>query len=105
MKQRRKFTREFKLSVITELEAGKTVAQLSREHDIHPSLIGRWKKEVQQDPEKAFRGNGNACKAEARVSELEKLVGQLYAENALLKKALTSLEQRLHEQRRKNIRR
>lgn len=105
MKQRRKYTREFKLSVITELEAGKTEAHLSREHDIHPSLIGRWKKELQQDPENAFQGNGNAYKAETRISELEKLVGQLYAENALLKKALTSLEQRLHEQRRKNIRR
>ena len=105
MKQRRRYTREFKLSVITELEAGKKLAQLSREHDIHTSLIGRWKKELQQDPESAFQGNGNTYKAEARVSDLEKLVGQLYAENALLKKALTSLEQRLYEQRRKNIRR
>ena len=100
MKPRRKYTREFKLSVLRELEAGKKLAQLSRENELHPSLITRWKKEHHQHPETTFQGNGNTYKTEARISELEKLVGQLYAENALLKKALSNLEQRLQEQRR-----
>ena len=100
MKPRRKYTPEFKLSLLRELEAGKQLAQLCRENDLHPSLVTRWKKERQQHPETAFQGNGNTYKTEARISELEKLVGQLYAENALLKKALSNLEQRLQEQRR-----
>ena len=103
MKTRRKYTREFKLSVLRELESGKKLVQLSRENELHPSLITRWKKDWQQNPETAFQGNGNTYKAEARISELERMVGQLYAENALLKKALTNLEQRLQEQRRKIV--
>ena len=103
MKTRRKYTREFKLSVLRELDAGKGLAQLSRENELHSSLITRWKKEQQQHPETAFQGNGNTYKAEARNAEMERLIGQLYAENALLKKALSNLEQRLQEQRRKIV--
>jgi transposase len=105
MKTRRNFTREFKLSVLRELESGKNVAQLSRENNLYPSLIGRWKKELQNDPENAFQGNGNTYKDIARIAELEKLVGRLYAENSLLKKALTNLELHLQEQRKKSTRR
>lgn len=99
MKTRRKLTRDFKLTVLRELESGKKVAQLCREYVIHPSLIGRWENEYQKDPENAFQGNGNTYNEKARISELEKLIGQLYAENTLLKKALTNLEMRLQEQR------
>jgi len=105
MKTRRIFTRNFKLSVLRELESGKNVAQLSRENNLHPSLIARWKKEHQNDPKNAFQGNGNTYKDSARIAELEKLIGRLYAENSLLKKALTNLELHLQEQRKKNSRR
>lgn len=44
LKQRRKFTRDFKLQVIREIEAGKSIAQAAREHQLHPTLIGRWQK-------------------------------------------------------------
>ena len=40
MRTRRKFTREFKLSVVNELES-KSFAQVCREHDIHPSLLSK----------------------------------------------------------------
>ncbi len=93
-KKRRRFTREFKISVINELDAGKPLGQLSREHNLHPTLISRWKREYNRDPESAFRGNGKP--AESKVAELERLVGQLYAENAFLKKAL----ERLRKERR-----
>ena len=36
---RRHFTSEFKLSVIAELEPGKLITQVAREHSIHPSMI------------------------------------------------------------------
>ena len=91
MKRRRKYTREFKISVITELDSGKTIAQVSREYNLHPSMITRWKKEYNRDPESAFRGNGISKSKESRIAELERLVGQLYAENAFLKNALERL--------------
>jgi transposase len=40
--KRRLFTREFKLQVLREIQAGKSVAQASREHQLHPTLISKW---------------------------------------------------------------
>jgi len=91
-KIRRRYTREFKLSVIRELESGITVSELARKHNIHPALPRRWMKEYYEDPANSFSGNGNTYKLEARNAELERLVGQLYAENDFLKKAITNLE-------------
>ncbi len=85
-KMRRRYDREFKISVVAELESGKPLAQIAREHGIHPSLPCRWRSELAENPERAFAGNGNRCKYEARISELERLLGQDHAENELLKK-------------------
>lgn len=35
----RRFTRDFKLQVLREIETGKSIAQAPREHEIHPNLI------------------------------------------------------------------
>ena len=105
MKRRRTYMRDFKISVIREVESGKTLAQVSRENEIHPSLVVKWKKEYFRDPENAFRGNGKAYKEQARTAELERLVGQLYAENEFLKKALTRLEGKTKEEEVKEARR
>jgi transposase len=91
---RRRFTRDFKLQVIREVEAGKPVAQAAREHQLHPTLIRRWQHEHQQYTDQAFMGHGHLYKYEARIAELERLIGQLTMENALLKKALLRLEAR-----------
>jgi len=40
---RKRYTREFKLSLIRELESGKKLGQISRENNIHPNMISRWK--------------------------------------------------------------
>ena len=91
MKRRRTYTRDFKISVIREVESGKTLAQVSRENEIHPSLVVKWKKEYFRDPENAFRGNGRAYKEQTKMAELERLVGQLYAENEFLKKSIDQI--------------
>ena len=90
--KRRQFTKEFKLQVIREIEAGKSVAQAAREHQLHPNTIIKWRQLHQQYAERAFAGNGQTYKDEARIAELERLVGQVTMENSLLKKALSRLE-------------
>lgn len=90
--KRRQFTREFKLQVIHELEAGKALAQAAREYQLHPSLLAKWRTAHRHYAERAFAGNGHRYRDEARIAELERLVGQLAMENALLKKALLRLE-------------
>jgi transposase-like protein len=98
MSTRRKFTRDFKVSVIREIENGKTPAEVCRQHQIDQSVLSNWRKEYEADPVNAFSGCGNTYKVEAKVAEYERLVGQLYAENAFLKKALSMLETRFAEQ-------
>jgi len=39
--KRREFTREFKLSVISEVDAGKSLAQVARKYQLDPSLSGK----------------------------------------------------------------
>jgi len=98
MKRRRQYTRDFKIGVIREVESGKTLAQVSRENGISPSLIVKWRKQYFDDPENAFRGNGKTYKENARIAELERLLGQLYIENEFLKKALARLEGKIKEE-------
>ena len=92
--RRRVFSRDFKLQVIRELEAGKTQAQVSREHQINQHLLSRWYRQHRQQKEHAFPGKGWAADTEAaRIAELERMVGRLTMENALLKKVLQKLEE------------
>jgi len=98
-KTRRRYDREFKISIIAELESGKPLAQVAREHGIHPSLPCRWKVELAENPERAFSGNGKRYKYEARIAELERLLGQAHAENELLKKAFAMTQKKIMEER------
>jgi transposase len=89
---KRKFTKDFKLKVIQEIEAGKSAAQASRGYQIKDNLIYRWLSEYKQNPDKAFSGKGRSFTHEARVAELERMIGRLTMENELLKKALARLK-------------
>lgn len=99
--RRRRFTREFKHSVIQEIDAGKSIAVICRENDIHPGMVSRWRKEYEAYPETAFSGNGKLFKDEARIAELERKVGQLYLENEFLKKVLEASQQRTKEEKKR----
>ena len=78
--------REFKISVVSELESGKPLAQIASEHGIHSSIPYQWQDELAENPERANSSNGNRCKYETMIAELERLLGQAHAENELLKK-------------------
>jgi transposase len=80
-KPRKKYTREFKISLIHLIDSGTPLAQVARENGIHPNLVTKWKRQYAKDPNKAFSGNGNTYTAEARIAELERLLGKTYAEN------------------------
>lgn len=90
--KRRRFSKEFKLHVIREVEAGKSMAQAAREQELHPNLIRNWQRQYATYAEQAFAGNGNRYTEAAKLAELERLIGQLTSENAFLKKVLTRLE-------------
>jgi transposase len=91
--KRRQFSREFKLRILAEVESGKTVAQVAREHQIHPITITKWRKDHREYGSNAFAGNGTTYKYEARIAELERALGQMTMENSFLKRALLTFEQ------------
>ena len=85
-KKRKQYSREFKIQIIREIESGTPVAQVARQNEIHESLIHKWKKQYSADPQNAFSGPGRASTQEAKIADLERTIGQLYLENAFLKK-------------------
>ena len=40
---RRKFSAEFKLRAVRPVEAGASVAAVARRHEIHPTLLSKWR--------------------------------------------------------------
>jgi transposase len=90
--KRRVFSRDFKLQVLREIEAGKSQAQVAREHQVNQQILTRWHREHREQKERAFPGKGWAVPSdEARIAELERMVGRLTMENDLLKKVLQKL--------------
>ena len=97
---KRRFSREFKLSILDELETKKMV-EVCREHDLSPSTVSCWKKDYEANPKEAFKGHGRIWKEDAKIAQYERLVGKLYAENAFLKKVYERLKQEIAEEKRK----
>ena len=92
--KRRVFSREFKLRIVREILAGKTQAQVSREHQINEYTLSRWCRAYRKNKDRAFPGKGWVSHAEeARIASLERMIGRLTMENDLLKKALQKLEE------------
>lgn len=80
------------LKVIREVEAAKSQAQVAREYQITENTISKWRRQHRQYQESAFAGRGHAYTDEARMHELERMVGRLTMENDFLKKLLLKLE-------------
>lgn len=98
MAKRRKYSRKFKMSLIEQSKV-RPVTELSKEHNIHPTVIYRWKKEYEINPIRAFAGHGKICKLESKVAQYQQLVGKLYAEVDFLKKITEALKIKLAEEK------
>ena len=76
--EKRKFSREFKVEAAKLVkERGVTIAQASRDLDVHPSVLRRWVLELSSDPLTAFPGHGQmkADQAEIVRSETSRTTG------------------------------
>ena len=89
--KRRDFTKEFKLKVLAELDGGMGMAQISRKYGINttPSVAGE--NNFVNIKTKPLPAAARPYTDEARIAELERMVGRLTMENDLLKKALQRL--------------
>lgn len=94
---RRQFTADFKRNILLELET-KSLTEVCREHCLHPSTVSTWRSDYERNPKEAFKGHGNLWKPEAKIAQLERTLGALYAENELLKKTLEMVKERQAEE-------
>ncbi len=65
---------------------------MAREYQITETTISKWRRQHRQYQDRAFAGRGHAYTDEARMHELERMVGRLTMENDFLKKLLQKLE-------------
>lgn len=86
-KTRRRYSREFKLEAVRQLQEGRRLADVARELEVDAQVIRRWVQQVEIDPQTAFPGNGRAPREEEELQRLRKEVAQLRAERDFLKKA------------------
>lgn len=98
MATKRRFTKEFKFSILQELET-KRLAEVCRANNLNSSTVCGWKRSYDKNPQEAFKGHGNVWKDEAIIARYERKIGQQVLEIDLLKKAYESLKQRLEEER------
>ena len=94
-RQRRKFSAEFKASVVLELIAGKkSLAEASRAYNIKDTVLSRWKQEFMSRATQVFEQPQDLQEKEARIAELERMVGKLTMKVELQKKVLNMGEPR-----------
>ncbi len=84
---RRKFSREFKVEAVRQLEAGRRLAEVARDLGVHATVLRRWKDQVAVDATTAFPGNGRMREPEEELRRLQRENAQLRAERDFLKKA------------------
>ena len=85
--QRRKFSREFKHEAVRLIkERGVSVAQASRDLDVHQTMLRKWVKDFGGDPVNAFPGHGQMKPGQLELTRLRREVARLKAERDILKK-------------------
>lgn len=88
-KTRKKFSNEFKAKVALEAIKGyKSLVELSKEYQVHPNVIGNWKKELLEGLPDIFDHTNNNPKEENNelIEQLYKQIGKQQVELEWLKK-------------------
>ena len=88
MATRKKYTREFKQDAVRLVtEQGYNQSEAARNLGIDRGMLGRWVKELQEDENEAFRGNGKLTAEGEELRRLREENRRLKLEREVLKKA------------------
>ena len=89
--ERKKYDKEFKLTVVElSLLRGK-VKEVAEEYGIDPQMLSSWRSQYKNHKEIAFPGNGKKMQTEAEkeISRLHKELADARMERDILKKAIS----------------
>lgn len=86
--QRRQFGREFKIVAVRLIkDRGVSVAQASRELEVHENQLRKWVKLFSADPAQAFPGHGQMKPEQLEIERLRWEGPKLKAERDILKRS------------------
>jgi transposase len=92
MNKRRSFTPEFKAQVVLEVLSGaKSTAEACREYDLQAQVLNRWKTEFVEQAHTIFEKGAEQSQDQARLVELERMVGRLTMDLEVAKKVSSIL--------------
>ncbi|HZS08509.1 MAG TPA: transposase [Blastocatellia bacterium] len=88
MPKHRVFKPAFKARVVLQVLTGaKSAAQVCREHQLSEQLLAAWKKQLLAHADLVFAQERESTAEQARLAELERMVGRLTMELEAAKKA------------------
>ena len=88
MTQRRRFSAEYKREAVAMLDApGVRLSQIAAELGIGAAMLGRWRRELQQEPEPACSGIGRPRDGE--LVQLRRELARVTKERDFLREAAT----------------
>lgn len=88
MSKRRTFTPEFKAQIVLEELTGiKDKADICREYQLRPQVFSRWREEFLERASEIFATQPSRGDEQARIAELERMLGRLTVELEVAKKA------------------
>ncbi len=95
MAPRRQFSSEFKAKLVMDVLSGRrTAADVCREYQLKDDMFSRWKAQFVANAPKLFEREHLADPHEARVAELERVIGRLTLELEVAKKAFRLVDGR-----------
>jgi transposase-like protein len=88
-KERRKYTREFKVEAVKLYEtSGKSMSSIEQELGITPYLLAKWVEKFRESGQEAFPGNGKLGEGDAELRRLRRENEVLRQERDILKKVV-----------------
>lgn len=85
-KKSKRYSAQFKFTVVLEaLKGEKAEGEIARAYEVHPVTLSRWKKQFLEHGAEVFGGSEEVKTYEARISQLERMLGQKEVELALLR--------------------
>jgi len=89
MRKRRRFTQEFKATVVLEVLTGAQFPpEACRKHALSPNLLGLWKAAFLERAHTLFQPDEQREEDQARIAELEQLLGRATCQIEISKKSL-----------------
>ena len=95
MAKYRTFTPEFKTQVVLAILSGnQSQAEVCREHHLKDSVVARWRQEFLERAPTLFEPSSQHRQDQARIAELERLLGRLTLQLEMAKKVSSLCESR-----------